>query len=275
MIKSLGNIRPVVHRSDGPFFSSKAPQQGQPTAILQGTALQPLFTGLKRSITARLPGFKIRFKKSIAPMSQATTVGEMKRYFQSLPQVVKLAQLKPRDAYSVLAGASQSPKALYVHLTSIACGNTNAMHSALHAIDNLKGNHSLVLDCIRRVAQFRPNEARELASRLFNNTTLSTSAKLAMFRELTMSKGLADKGIVIGGFEAMMRGSSSTERNNQIYPQLLGLLEKWKPHDHSLRLNHTLVGECLRGWISSCQVISNNNHARAQQVLHIPPSARG
>jgi len=90
-----------------------------------------------------------------------------------------------------------------------------------------------------------------------------------------MSKGLADKGLLTGGFEIMMRGTTKNDRNKVIYPSLLGLMEKWKPQDQMLVVNRELTKDMLRGWISSCTIITDGNHRKAQEVLTIPPSARG
>lgn len=220
-------------------------------------------------------GFTDKFGKALEPMMSARTVGGMQRFFQSLPDIVQLSRAHPHKAYELLEMAAQSPKALYAHLTAIACGNTRSLMPAIEAIDNLKGNHILVSSCIHRVAQFKPREAQHLLRALMEHDALTASSRLAIFRELAMSRTCADKGLLIGGFELVMRGSTGEERNHHIYPTLLDLMEKWKPLDPALKLKRALTEDMLRGWISSCAVITDKNHRNAQRLLNLPPSARG
>lgn len=284
MFKPAGHIRGTRSPRGASFFTSahKADDRAnaratQPLAPKWVRLDQPsaLVTGIFKYVSTRI-GFKDRFKKAIKPMLEAATVGDMQRYFQKLPLVVELAHYHPDEANAILTRAAESPKAaLYAHLTAVACGNEKALMPAIESIDHLKGNHSLVSHCIHRIAKFQPLAAQHLLKALMENDTLTASGRLAIFRELTMSRELADKTMIVGGFEMMMKRASTADRNDTIYPSLLSLLNKWKPHDDRLRVNHALTADMLRGWIASCQVISDKNHRMAQELLNIPPSARG
>ncbi len=227
------------------------------------------------AITSRLPGFKGRFERTLSPIVDAATVGDMKRAFQGLAELTTLAAARPQNAARVFEKAAQSRNALYVHLAAIACGMPTSLLSALALIPHLKGNHTLVLECLRTVAPHRPHEAYLLTKKLFENPRISTDARLRIFRELAMTKGFADKGLLAGGFEMLMAGATPHERNHQIYPSLMNMVERWRPLDGALKVHDAMVGECLRGWISGCQIITDDNHARAQKLLMLPPSARG
>lgn len=284
MFNPVGHIRGMrVHKE----ASSPAPRNNaaNPTLARATQRPTPAFThfnqpgefvaGIFKFVSTRI-GFKDRFEKAIKPMLEATTVGDMQRYFQELPLVVELAQYHREEAYAILDRVAHTPTAaLYADLTAIACGNEKALMSAIESIDHLKGNHLLVSCCIHKIAKFQPLAARHLLKALMENDALTASGRLAVFRELTMSPDLADKNMIIGGFELMMKKSSTSDRNDTIYPSLISLLNKWKPHDDKLRVNHALTSDMLRGWIASCQIISDKNHKMAQELLNIPPSARG
>jgi hypothetical protein len=262
----------------------------QPSAVSPGRAslpssYAPVYTQIEptppaarnflHAIVSRLPGFRGRFEKTLSPIVDAATVGDMKRAFQGLAELTTLAAARPQDTARVFEKASQSRNALYVHLAAIACGMHTSLLPALALIPHLKGNHALVLECLRTVAPHRPHEAHLLTKKLFKNTHIPTDARLHIFRELAMTKGFADKGLLTGGFEMLMAGATPHERNRHIYPSLMNMVERWRPLDNTLRVHHAMVGECLRGWISGCQIITDDNHTRAQKLLMMPPSARG
>lgn len=277
MLRAIGHIRGIVHPRQEPEESfQKASREKR-------TSYQPIYTrterstpflaALAKSVTKHL-GFKDRFEKAIAPMMNANTVGEMKTYFQNLNRVVELSHEKPKVAQKILSKATQSPKSLYAGLTLLACGAKDSLETTKTAVVHIKGNFSLVLDGIRRLASHDPDSAHSLLKSLFENRHLTSEKRLALFREVMMSKDF-DKEVLPKSFEGMMEGTTPGDRNKIIYPSMLGLLEKWKPHHPKLKVNQEVTKEMLRGWISSCEIITDANHAHARHVLDIPRSARG
>ncbi len=147
------------------------------------------------------------------------------------------------------------------------------MNEALEALKQLKGNHALALDCIRRITPFAPEAAHLMLKQLFENKHLNTATRLALFRELMMSKEF-NKDALPKSFEHLMENSTAVDRNQLIYPSVLELLEKWRPQHDKLKINRDIAADMMRGWISSCEVITDGNHRKAQQVLFISPSSR-
>ena len=276
MSKVINHLRYIPTSQQSVVSSQRAslPSSYAPV-YTQTEPTPPAARSLFQSIASRLPGFKGRFEKSLAPIVHAATTGQMKRAFQKLPELTARAATRPREAARVFENATQSRNALYVHLAALACGVHAALLPALALIPHLKGNHALVLDCLRAAAQYRPHEAHLLTKKLFENPRIPTDARLQIFRELAMTKGFADKGLLAGGFEMLMTGTTPCERNHHIYPALMNMVERWRPLDGALKVNRVMVGECLRGWISGCQIITDDNHTRAQKLLMMPPSARG
>lgn len=277
MFRPIGHIRGIVHQHQQ---SDRTPRRDvhttkalQQPIYTQTERTTPLLKTLARSITARI-GFTDRFERIIAPMLNAKTVGDMKLYFQSLNKVVQLARERPKVAYKILRKAAQSPKSLYAGLTLLASGDRGALEPTLNAIAHLKGNYSLALDGIRRLAVYDPQSAHALLKKLFGNKALTAPVRLNLFREVMMSKGFG-KDVLPSTFEHLMTDTTPKDRNRLIYPSILKLMEKWKPHHPQLRVNHEVTKEMLRGWIASCEIITDANHAHAQQVLGISPSTRG
>lgn len=105
------------------------------------------------------------------------------------------------------------------------------------------------------------------ARNLFTNDKLSTAERVRLFEACALSN--ANKDILAHGFEKMMERSTPDERNALIYPRLLGHVQKLTG------VPHAMTSEMMRGWVSSCSIITDANHELAQHVLEIPPSARG
>jgi hypothetical protein len=269
MIRSIGYIQSIIQNHPS---TEQTPAQAAP-ALRKTVTTKSSFTGWAKSTAARFR-FKDRFSRALAPMLGARTVDEMKLYFRGLPHVVKMANEKPKAAHAILKRAAHTPKSLYVNLTSIACGNRQAVTPALHSLVNLKGNHSLALDCIRRVSYFDPASSQRLLKGLFGNKHLTTPMRLTLFREVMMSREFGKEALP-KSFEQMMKHTTPSDRNQLVYPSMLGTLEKWAPHHPKLKMNQEITKEMLRGWISSCEIITDQNHRRAQKLLMLSPSARG
>jgi len=105
------------------------------------------------------------------------------------------------------------------------------------------------------------------ARNLFTNEKLGTEERVKLFQACAELN--ADKSTLAHGFEKMMERSTPNERNEIIYPRLLGQVQKLRGTPH------VMTSVMMRGWISSCSVITDYNHKTAQVVLELPPSARG
>lgn len=284
MIKGLGHIRGIAHRSDPSFFAPqrrrdrKPQQKGQATAPVYTRAetpklSAPLTSALKYAINR--PGFGKRFDRMLAPMRMATSVDEMRSFFITLPKVVALARTCPRKARAILKRSTKTPKALYASLVALASDDDSAHASALKAINNLGGNYQLALECIGRTVKFNTRGSRRLIEALFDHSKkLSPMTRVKLFKQLAMSKGLAYKATLVECFGKIMKNSTARDRN-RMYSALLSWTEKWRPINNSLRANLAIVQECLRGQLSSCPIVARGVHSRAQRVLGLSPSARG
>jgi hypothetical protein len=278
MIRSIGYIQSIIQNHPS---TERTPAKAAPAVRTtvktqsqteRSTTKSPLAEWAK-SITARFR-FKDRFSKALAPMLDAKTVDEMKLYFRALPQVVGLSNERPKAAHAILKKVAQTPKSLYVNFTSIACGNKQAVTPAQHSLVNLKGNHSLALDCIRQVSYYDQASSHRLLKGLFGNKHLTTPVRLTLFRDVMMSREFGKEALP-KSFEQMMKHTTPSDRNQLVYPSMLGTLEKWAPHHPKLKMNQEITKEMLRGWISSCEIITDQNHRRAQKLLMLSPSARG
>lgn len=105
------------------------------------------------------------------------------------------------------------------------------------------------------------------AYNLFTSDKLCTAERVRLFEACAHSN--ASKDVLAHGFQKMMERSTPHERNDIIYPRLLGQVQKLRGTPH------VMTSVMMRGWISSCSVITDSNHRMAQEVLELPPSARG
>lgn len=105
------------------------------------------------------------------------------------------------------------------------------------------------------------------ARNLFTNEKLGTEERVKLFQACAHLN--ADKLTLAHGFEKMMERSTPLERNTVIYPRILEQVKKLNG------VSHAMTSEMMRGWISSCSIITDSNHKLAQDILEIPPSARG
>jgi hypothetical protein len=105
------------------------------------------------------------------------------------------------------------------------------------------------------------------ARNLFTNEKLGTEERVKLFQACAHLN--ADKMTLAHGFEKMMERSTPHERNTVIYPRILEQVKQLKG------VSHAMTSVMMRGWISSCSIITDSNHELAQSVLELPPSARG
>ena len=102
------------------------------------------------------------------------------------------------------------------------------------------------------------------ARNLFTSDELDTAERVRLFEACAQSN--ATKDVLAHGFEKMMERSTPVERNTIVYPRILNEMRKFKG---------VMPRAMMSGWISSCSIITDTNHKLAQNVLEIPPSARG
>jgi len=105
------------------------------------------------------------------------------------------------------------------------------------------------------------------ARNLFTNDALGTEERVKLFQ--ACAKLNVDKTVLAHGFEKTMERSTPDERNAVIYPRMLKQVEQLSGTPR------VMTSEMMRGWISSCSIITDSNHKLAQTVLELPPSARG
>lgn len=102
---------------------------------------------------------------------------------------------------------------------------------------------------------------------LFTNDKLSTEERVKLYQASAMAG--ADKYVLMQGFTETMKRATPTEKNAIVYPKLLKGVKYLKG------VQHATTCATMRGWISSCSTITDLNHKLAQDVLELPPSARG
>lgn len=105
------------------------------------------------------------------------------------------------------------------------------------------------------------------ARNLFTNDKLGTEERVKLFQ--TCAHLNADKSTLAHGFEKMMEHSTPDERNAVIYPRMLKQVEKLSG------VPRVMTSEMMRGWMSSCSIATDSNRELAQNILELPPSARG
>ena len=127
MVKPIKQIQRMVHQNNGSFFPRNYTSQTATTFRNKSYYIhdnnkswtpKPVFTNFVQSITAKLPGFKIRFNRAIEPMKSAKTVGDMQRFFQAMPHIrrrhaapaLHLICRSGRNSFAIAAPSNDLPR---------------------------------------------------------------------------------------------------------------------------------------------------------------------
>ena len=207
------------------------------------------------SLALLLTGFRKGMDALLDPIILAKTPHEIDRYFRSdIAAVTSFAQRNPKGIAAYFEERRRTAPSLPLDIAAVACGDSAAPLPCLDRIDASRSDdHSLILGALQSIAQFKPYEGKHLLRRLFVKGEIGI--RLSILHHFMLTPQLGDRRALEDMFVGLMARATPRERETQIYPALLGMIEQKPIADPKARFNQGWLMTMTKGWMTEAEEI--------------------